>query len=157
MMFPKEKYFYIRSNIEDFVLSCNGEEKAGTELVIRPKADDDESQLWKYDNGFLACKKTLLVMDIHGGDLKADSKLLQYNRKKTMAHNQRWGFRQGFIYASADPRLVLTAKPEDSAVVVSIRVTEDNDHQQWTLEPYEGESEVPEEQEEQEEQEVEEE
>ncbi|OBZ86293.1 hypothetical protein A0J61_05657 [Choanephora cucurbitarum] len=151
-MFPKENYFFVKSKFEDLVLSCDGEEKA----------DGDESQLWAYDNGFLACKKSLLaywdenqswiLMEILG-DLKAESKLLQYNRKKTMAHNQRWGFRQGFIYASADPRLVLTAKPEESAVVVSLRVMEDNDPQQWTLEPYEDEPKAPEE----EEQEVEEE
>ncbi|KAI8370100.1 hypothetical protein EDC96DRAFT_503061 [Choanephora cucurbitarum] len=156
-MFPKENYFFVKSKFDDLVLSCDGEEKAGSELVLRPKADDDESQLWTYDNGFLACKKSLLVMDINGGDLKAESKLLQYNRKKTMAHNQRWGFRQGFIYASADPRLVLTAKPEESAVVVSLRVMEDNDHQQWTLEPCEDEPKAPEEEEQEEEQEVEEE
>jgi hypothetical protein len=26
------------------------------------------------------------------------------------AHNQRWNFRDGYIYASADPRLVLDTK-----------------------------------------------
>ncbi|KAI8074362.1 uncharacterized protein B0P05DRAFT_548257 [Gilbertella persicaria] len=139
-MFPSEKYFYIQSRKSGLVLSCDGQEETGSKLVIRPKAEDDESQLWKYEHGFLVCKKTLLVMDIAGGDLKVDSKVLQYNRKKTMTHNQRWGMRDHFIYAVADPRLVLNAKEEEgSNIVVSTRILEDNDHQQWDIEVYQEE------------------
>ncbi|RCI04768.1 hypothetical protein CU098_002478, partial [Rhizopus stolonifer] len=74
-------------------------------------------------------------------DLKVGQKLLQYGRKITMAHNQRWGIRDGYIYASADPRLVLDVEggsdASGSQLITSIRKVEDNDYQQWELVPFE--------------------
>ncbi|KAI8975527.1 hypothetical protein BDF20DRAFT_822229, partial [Mycotypha africana] len=96
-------------------------------------------QLWMFEDGYLVNRKTSLVIDIEGGDLRCDQKVIQYDRKKTMAHNQRWQIRDGFIYAVADPRLVLTLKNEDgSRCFVSYRNLEDSELQQWYIEPYGG-------------------
>ncbi|KAI8642533.1 hypothetical protein BD408DRAFT_482715 [Parasitella parasitica] len=103
---------------------------AGSKLIIKP-------QLWTFENGYLVSKKTSFVMDIEGGDLRSDKKVLQYSRKKTMAHNQRWGIRDGFIYAVADPSLVLECQDNDDDVRVN-RKTNDKEHQQWYIELYEG-------------------
>ncbi|CEP07761.1 hypothetical protein [Parasitella parasitica] len=122
--------------------------QAGTKLIIKPKkpqSDDHEldNQLWTFENGYLVSKKTSFgmkiyaFMDIEGGDLRSDKKVLQYSRKKTMAHNQRWGIRDGFIYAVADPSLVLEHQENDDEVHVS-RKTEDGKHQQWNIQLYEG-------------------
>ncbi|GAN01056.1 hypothetical protein MAM1_0004c00487 [Mucor ambiguus] len=140
-MFPNEGYFFLKSQKTGLVLDTNGENEAGSKLVIRPKGDESEveNQLWTFEQGYLISKKTSLVMDIEGGDLRSDKKVLQFDRKKTMAHNQRWGIRDGFIYPVADPRLVMDTKEDSgSPVTVTYRRTEDNDLQQWYLEPFEG-------------------
>lgn len=36
--------------------------------------------------------------------------LLTQKNKKFRAHNQRWGIRDGYVYALADPRIVLAAQ-----------------------------------------------
>ncbi|CAO3646537.1 unnamed protein product [Mucor hiemalis] len=137
-MFPTQGAFFIKSQKNGLYLSINGEDEAGSRIITGPKTDDG-SQLWSFENGYLISQKTSFVMDIEGGDLKSDKKILQYNRKKTMAHNQRFGIRDGFIYAVADPRLVLDAKDEEgSHIIISTRKLEENDLQQWYLEPYEG-------------------
>lgn len=137
-MFPTQGAFYIKSQKNGLYLSIDGEDEAGSKIITGPKTDDG-SQLWSFENGYLISKKTSFVMDIEGGDLKSDKNILQYNRKKTMAHNQRFGIRDGFIYAVADPRLVIDAKDEEGAyITIATRKLEENDHQQWYLEPYEG-------------------
>ncbi|KAI7877326.1 uncharacterized protein EV154DRAFT_62178 [Mucor mucedo] len=137
-MFPSEGYFYVKSQKNGLFVSVDGEDEAGSKLVTGPKGDDD-SQLWSYENGYLVSKQTAMVMDIEGGDLKSDKRVLQFNRKKTMTHNQRWGIRDGFVYVVADPRLVLdTQEDEGSYITVAVKKSEENDLQQWYLEPYEG-------------------
>ncbi|CEP12062.1 hypothetical protein [Parasitella parasitica] len=112
-----------------------------TNLVIWPRKpeNDWDNQLWRAEDGFLINKKSGLVMDIRGGNLQSDSQIVQYERKITMAHNQRWGFRDGFIYCLADPRLVLDIKggsdKNGTEVILYKRKDKNNQNQQWTIKP----------------------
>ncbi|CAO3682762.1 unnamed protein product [Rhizopus stolonifer] len=139
-MFLKEGYFYLVSKPTGYVMSTNGTNEESTKITVKEKTGED-FQLWSFDNGKLVSKSSSLVLDIRGGDLKVGQKLLQYGRKITMAHNQRWGIRDGYIYASADPRLVLDVEggsdASGSQLITSIRKVEDNDYQQWELVPFE--------------------
>ncbi|KAI9338436.1 hypothetical protein BD770DRAFT_400708 [Pilaira anomala] len=138
-MFPKHGYFYLKCLKNGLVISVNRDNDVGSKLVAETKKTDDDSQLWTFEDGCLVSKYTSLVMDIEGGDLMPDSRVLQYGRKKTMAHNQRWGIRDGFVYTVADPRLVLVAEDTaESYVRINIK-SEENDLQQWYLEPYQAE------------------
>lgn len=49
----------------------------------------------------------LVVIDIRGGDIKKDKLLIQYARKPGLAHNQRWKYKDGFIFPQAAPHLVI--------------------------------------------------
>ncbi|KAI9280475.1 hypothetical protein BY458DRAFT_430707 [Sporodiniella umbellata] len=131
-MFLKNGHFYLVSKPTGFVISTNGTNEEGTKITVKEK-------LWSFDNGKIVSKSSSLVLDIRGGDLRVGEKLLQYGGKKTMAHNQRWGTRNGYIYASADPRLVLEGGSTDPGcqLVTSIRKTEECDLQQWELVPFE--------------------
>ncbi|KAI8991560.1 ricin B lectin domain-containing protein, partial [Mycotypha africana] len=97
--------------------------------------------LWRWENGYLINKKSGLVMDIRGGNLLSDSYIVQYDRKMTQAHNQRWGYRDGYIYCLADPRLVLDIRggghKEGTRICLYTRKdSDDNENQQWIVEPY---------------------
>ncbi|KAG2204350.1 hypothetical protein INT47_009392 [Mucor saturninus] len=134
-MFPSEGYFYVKSQKNGLFVSVDGEDEG----------DDDSQKVYscgvmKMDIWFLSkLQWASIMMDIEGGDLKSDKRVLQYNRKKTMTHNQRWGIRDGFVYVVADPRLVLdTQEDEGSYITVAVKKSEENDLQQWYLEPYEG-------------------
>ncbi|KAI7870428.1 hypothetical protein BDF14DRAFT_1774212 [Spinellus fusiger] len=82
-------------------------------------------------------------MDVRGGDIKPDTLVVQYDRKEAMAHNQRWGYREGFLYIVADPRYVLEIKGgsgvDGSRAYLSLRRPEDNSNQQWTVVPFDEE------------------
>lgn len=47
------------------------------------------------------------VLDIRGGDIKRDKAIIQYARKPGLAHNQRWKYKDGYIFSAASPHLVL--------------------------------------------------
>ncbi|ORX62598.1 ricin B-like lectin [Hesseltinella vesiculosa] len=141
--FPENAYFYIKSASSGNVLDINeGLLTKGTKLIIweKKQGEDADNQLWKYEgDGFLVNKKSNLVMDIDGGDLKIEKKIQQFDRKTTQTHNQRWGFRDGFVYCKADPRIVLDVKggddTEGTRVISYKRKLDDNVNQQWILEP----------------------
>ncbi|ORE15077.1 hypothetical protein BCV71DRAFT_186088 [Rhizopus microsporus] len=130
-MFLKDKAFYIASKKTGLVLSTNGYTEEGTKITVQNK-------LWQFENGFLINKSSSLVLDIIGGDLRVGQKVNLWGRKKTMTHNQRWGIRDGYIYALADPRLVLDLEVtyEGTHIVTNSRRVENNDLQQWTLIPF---------------------
>ncbi|KAI8345282.1 ricin B lectin domain-containing protein [Choanephora cucurbitarum] len=119
-----------------------GELTADSNIIIWPQkhGDDKDNQLWRSEDGFLINKKSNLVMDIRGGDLLSDKPIVQYDRKITMAHNQRWGFRDGYVYCLADPRLVLDIRgggsKDGTKVILYKRKDTDNENQQWVIEPY---------------------
>ncbi|KAG0170517.1 hypothetical protein DFQ28_001979 [Apophysomyces sp. BC1034] len=142
--FPSDCYFYIKSLQNGSVLDVyQGQTSADTAVVIWPqKGNDNDNQLWRYEDGFLVNKKSNLVLDIRGGDLKPDRAVIQYDRKMTMAHNQRWGYRDGFVYILADPRLVLDIKAsggsdrDGAKVILYTRKDDDNENQKWTIVPF---------------------
>ncbi|KAI9476149.1 MAG: ricin B lectin domain-containing protein [Benjaminiella poitrasii] len=141
--FPKGRYFYLKSRSSNACIDVYmGETTPDSNIIIWPQkgADDNDNQLWRYDDGFLINKKSDLVMDIRGGDLKSDTLIVQYDRKMTMAHNQRWGYRDGYIYCLADPRLVLDIKgggsKEGTKIILYKRKDTDNENQQWVIEPF---------------------
>ncbi|KAI7851067.1 ricin B lectin domain-containing protein [Circinella umbellata] len=144
--FPVDSYFYIKSQKNELVLDIDdGKTEPGANLIMYSQkdhdAEDNDNQLWRYDDGFLTNKKSGLVLDISGGDLKADKDIVQYGRKLTMTGNQRFGYRDGFIYARADPRLVLDIKggedAEGTRVLLYKRKESENENQQWIVEPLE--------------------
>ncbi|ORZ16872.1 hypothetical protein BCR42DRAFT_413365 [Absidia repens] len=104
------------------------------------KMTDNYNQLWRWEDGYLINMKSKLVMDIRGGDLKADTLIVQYGRKVTMAHNQRFGFRDGYLYTLADPRLVFDVKGESdkdgAKLILSKRKVQSHEYQQWAIEPF---------------------
>ncbi|SAM02374.1 hypothetical protein [Absidia glauca] len=132
--FPENTYFYIKTSTGQNVVDVH-------QGSIDKTGEDSDNQLWRFENGFLINKKSDLVLDIEGGDLKVEKKILQYDRKHTRAHNQRWGYRDGFVYIRADPRIVLDIKGEDedegTKVITFKRKLEDNADQQWIIEPVE--------------------
>ncbi|CEI95919.1 hypothetical protein G6F70_001921 [Rhizopus microsporus] len=138
-MFLKDKAFYIASKKTGLVLSTNGYTEEGTKITVQNKTGE-EHELWQFENGFLINKSSSLVLDIIGGDLRVGQKVNLWGRKKTMTHNQRWGIRDGYIYALADPRLVLDlegdCEDEGTHIVTNSRRVENNDLQQWTLIPF---------------------
>ncbi|CDS03748.1 hypothetical protein LRAMOSA01149 [Lichtheimia ramosa] len=143
--FPVDTYFTIKSQKNSSLLAVKaGSTDSAANVVIAAQNDDDiDSQLWTYDDGFLTNKKSGLVLDVAGGDLKSEANVIQYERKMTMTLNQRFGHRDGFIYARADPRLVLDIKgaedKDNTSVILYKRKTDiDNANQQWQVEPYEG-------------------
>ncbi|RUP51979.1 hypothetical protein BC936DRAFT_143865, partial [Jimgerdemannia flammicorona] len=106
MSFP-EGYFFITSGANGLVLDIkNASKKPDQALVVsKQKHHDNDSQLWSCDNDFIINKNSGL------GQVLSNKQIIQYNRKLTQAaHNQRWGYRDGFIYSLADPNLVLDIK-----------------------------------------------
>ncbi|SAM02508.1 hypothetical protein [Absidia glauca] len=140
--FPESTYFYIKTGTGENVVDVHeGRIEKGAHIIIwkQKVGEDADNQLWSFEDGFLKNKKSSLVLDIDGGDLKVEKKLQQYDRKATRAHNQRWGYRDGFIYSRADPRIVLDIKggteDEGTRVITYKRKAEDNANQQWSIEP----------------------
>ncbi|KAI7860605.1 hypothetical protein BDC45DRAFT_563765 [Circinella umbellata] len=131
-MFPSNTYFYIKSSLGENVVDVyNGETK---------KYNDNENQLWRYEDGHLINKKSDLVVDVRGGDTKSDTPLIQYNRKMTMASNQRWGYRDGFIHLLSDPSLVLDIRggknKRGTKLILYQRKDDENENQKWIVEPF---------------------
>ncbi|KAI9318699.1 ricin B lectin domain-containing protein [Dichotomocladium elegans] len=145
--FPVDTYFIIKSQKNGLLLSVSGSSTEASEAIViesqKEAQEELDSQLWQFDDGFLTNKKSGLVIDISGGDLKAEQPLIQFNRKVTTTLNQRFGLRDGFIYTRADPRLVFDIKAdsdgEGSPVIIYKRKFDiDNANQQWSVEPFEG-------------------
>ncbi|KAG2230468.1 hypothetical protein INT48_003016 [Thamnidium elegans] len=118
--FPQNQYFYIKSRNSDSVMDVYmGETTVDSNVIIWPKkdTDDNDNQLWRSEDGFLINKKSNLGK----------------------AHNQRFGYRDGFIYCLADPRLVLDIKgggsKEGTKVILYKRKETDFENQQWDLIP----------------------
>ncbi|RUS28619.1 ricin B lectin domain-containing protein [Jimgerdemannia flammicorona] len=141
MSFP-EGYFFITSGANGLVLDIkNASKKPDQALVVsKQKHHDNDSQLWSCDNDFIINKNSGLVLDIRGGQVLSNKQIIQYNRKLTQAaHNQRWGYRDGFIYSLADPNLVLDIKgganAENTPVILYTRKSSDAFNQQWDIVP----------------------
>ncbi|KAI9319141.1 ricin B lectin domain-containing protein [Dichotomocladium elegans] len=116
--------------------------KENAKVIVWPKKiDDNENQLWAYDNGYLISKNSGLVIDVAGA-LESDKQIIQHRRKMIEdAQNQRWYYREdGFIYPQVNPNLVLDirgnwSKP-GSPVLLYERKYADNENQLWDLVPF---------------------
>ncbi|SAM05274.1 hypothetical protein [Absidia glauca] len=103
---------------------------------------DSINQLWMHEDGFLINKKSGLVVDIRGGDIKKDKLLIQYARKPGLAHNQRWKYKDGFIFPQAAPHLVIDIRGGDFKETNGLFLnTKDINSrtQQWLIQPFENE------------------
>ncbi|OZJ03232.1 hypothetical protein BZG36_03448 [Bifiguratus adelaidae] len=137
--------FYIKSRKHHMCLDVEGGSKReDTPIVVWPqKRHNRENQLWTYEDGFLVNVASRLVIDVRGGALKPVAQIIQYSRKLMQsAHNQRWTFREGYIYPIVDPALVLDIRgdsgDEGAAVILYQRQRGEKLNQMWYLEPAEG-------------------
>ncbi|KAI9013821.1 hypothetical protein CLU79DRAFT_392659 [Phycomyces nitens] len=93
-----------------------------------------------YEDGFIINKKSGLVLDIRGGELKKDKLLIQYSRKPGLAQNQRWSYEEGFIFPTAAPHLVMDIRGGDYRETSGIYLNEKDitiPTQRWLIEPFE--------------------
>ncbi|ORX60424.1 hypothetical protein DM01DRAFT_1342906 [Hesseltinella vesiculosa] len=106
------------------------------------KLVDSINQLWMHEDGFLINKKSGLVIDIRGGDIKKDKPIIQYARKPGLAHNQRWVYQDGYIASKTAPHLVLDIRggdfKETNALFLNIKDPQ-SVTQQWLIQPFENE------------------
>ncbi|KAG2228355.1 hypothetical protein INT45_011147 [Circinella minor] len=98
---------------------------------------DSINQLWMHEDGFLINKKSGL------GDLKKDKSLIQYARKAGLAANQRWEYRDGYIFPQVAPHLVLDIRSghefkEGSNVYLNNKDSKIQS-QQWLIQPFDNE------------------
>ncbi|ORZ01887.1 ricin B lectin domain-containing protein [Absidia repens] len=162
--FPIDTYFYIKNKKTNTVLDVyDGATTEGAHIIMWPQAsgkkkgslpetisyrgvlyrtkmNDNDNQLWRCEDGYLINMKSKLVLDVRGGDLKADTLIVQYGRKTTAAQNQRFGFRDGYLYVLADPQLVFDIKgksnKDGAKLILNQRTNQDNEYQQWMFEPF---------------------
>ncbi|ORX62783.1 ricin B-like lectin [Hesseltinella vesiculosa] len=141
--FPQDTYFYIKSVKTGLVLDVFDGQMGDDACIITwpQKMNDNDNQLWSFENGFLTNYKSKRVLDIRGGDLKSDCAVVQYAKKSTKVHNQRFGFRDGYIYVISEPRLVFDIKggsdKQGTGLIVYKKKTHGHENQQWELEPFE--------------------
>ncbi|KAF9302842.1 hypothetical protein BGZ91_009232, partial [Linnemannia elongata] len=98
-----------------------------------------ELQLWRYEAGYLINRRTGFVLDIQGGTLKLNARVIQWQRKAGQeARNQHWFYENGFIANVYNSRLVLDIDGDGSKDGAKIAVGERkaiaNSDQQWLLE-----------------------
>ncbi|CAO3695633.1 unnamed protein product [Umbelopsis ramanniana] len=100
------------------------------------KDTDNVNQLWAYEDGFIVNKKSGLVMDIRGGEVKAGKSIIQYTRKGIMARNQEWRFVDGFICPISDERLCLDIESTNASPGTNVVLANRNMQrpgQKWDL------------------------
>ncbi|KAL0097107.1 carbohydrate-binding module family 13 protein [Phycomyces blakesleeanus] len=117
-------FFFIRCKAQPMAVDVNG----------------GSMTLWMHEDGFIINKKSGLVLDIRGGELKKDKLVIQYSRKPGLAQNQRWSYDDGFIFPTAAPHLVLDIKGGDYKETSGIYLNEKDTTiptQRWLIEPFE--------------------
>ncbi|KAF9583249.1 hypothetical protein BGW38_009927, partial [Lunasporangiospora selenospora] len=146
-------WFYIKSAASGLVVDIEhgvftDPMKAGARAEMNHQKIDNgdsrhsllELQLWRYDAGFLINRRTGFVLDIQGGTLKANARLVQWHRKagKAKAHNQHWFYENGFIANVYNSRWVLDIDGDGSKdgakIALGERKLTSNADQQWILE-----------------------
>ncbi|KAI8978005.1 hypothetical protein BDB01DRAFT_907646 [Pilobolus umbonatus] len=139
-MFP-QGYFYILSRKNGFALDVadkQGREDSGV-IVWSQKFQDNDTQLWAYDDGRIINKSSGLVLDINSSAFKKDKTIVQ-KKRKPVRQSQEWIFDQGFICSKEYPTLVLDIKGDSSKdgapILLYKRKESDNLNQLWQFEPY---------------------
>ncbi|OZJ05353.1 hypothetical protein BZG36_01556 [Bifiguratus adelaidae] len=127
-------------------------------LLNEPRQNHDLSQRWRYHKGFLINRGSGYVMDVSGGDVKSDRRLIQYNRKIMGTSNQQWMYDQetGYILSATTPPTI----PRDNWLCLDVRGDSDlsgtqvllyaakpadgeHANQTWDIVPVEGSFELP--------------
>ncbi|KAG0043718.1 hypothetical protein BGZ83_011087, partial [Gryganskiella cystojenkinii] len=145
-------WFYIKSQASGLVVDIEhgyftDPMKAGARAEMNHQKIDNgdgrhsllELQLWRYESGFLINRRTGLVLDIQGGTLKLNARVVQWQRKAGKdAHNQHWFYENGFIANVYNSRLVLDIDGDGSKdgakIAIGERKATANADQQWILE-----------------------
>ncbi|KAI9341045.1 hypothetical protein BD770DRAFT_330277 [Pilaira anomala] len=82
------------------------------------------------------------ILDIKGGSIEREKTIIQYARKPGLAQNQRWTYRDGYIFPSSAPHLVLDIRGGEYKNGTSIWLNSKNLHsqtQQWIIQPFQNE------------------
>ncbi|KAF9547918.1 hypothetical protein EC957_007645, partial [Mortierella hygrophila] len=145
-------WFYIKSAASGLVVDIEhgyftDPMKAGARAEMNHQKIDQgdgrhsllELQLWRYEAGYLINRRTGFVLDIQGGTLKLNARLIQWQRKAGQeARNQHWFYENGFIANVYNSRLVLDIDGDGSKdgakIAVGERKATANSDQQWLLE-----------------------
>ncbi|KAF9107960.1 hypothetical protein BGX29_004073, partial [Mortierella sp. GBA35] len=145
-------WFYIKSAASGLVVDIEhgyftDPMKAGARAEMNHQKIDQgdgrhsllELQLWRYEAGYLINRRTGFVLDIQGGTLKLNARLIQWQRKAGQeARNQHWFYENGFIANVYNSRLVLDIDGDGSKdgakIAVGERKAVANNDQQWLLE-----------------------
>ena len=95
-------YFFIKSQLNDFVIDIEGKSKAdGARLISYPEKDSGtENQLWRFEPGpdgfyFIVSKLNGHVIDIKGSDTKPATQLISWPRNSPVSANQLWCLEPG--------------------------------------------------------------
>ncbi|KAF9933124.1 hypothetical protein FBU30_006448, partial [Linnemannia zychae] len=145
-------WFYIKSAASGLVVDIEhgyftDPMKAGARAEMNHQKIDQgdgrhsllELQLWRYEAGYLINRRTGLVLDIQGGTLKLNARVIQWQRKAGQeARNQHWFYENGYIANVYNSRLVLDIDGDGSKdgakIAVGERKATANGDQQWILE-----------------------
>ncbi|KAL0079943.1 carbohydrate-binding module family 13 protein [Phycomyces blakesleeanus] len=138
-------YFFIASQFNGKVLDVEkASTKDGAKICVWAKKDtDSDNQQWEYRNGHLINKYSGKALDIKGGKIKHDTRIVQEDIKEASeeADSQRWLIDpQYYIHTAADTSLVLDirgAEDEDGAEVILYEKREGtaSSNQRWNLIP----------------------
>ncbi|KAF9373316.1 hypothetical protein CPB97_000656, partial [Podila verticillata] len=149
--FPQDKWFYIKSKASGLVLDVEhgfwrDHTKAGANIELNHQKLYGSSarhallelQLWRFESGFIINRRTGLVLDVSGNDLKTGTKIIQWNRKSEGNANQQWTVSNGFIHLKSQPNFVLDVDGDgtrDGArISLGERKEKKNLDQRWSFE-----------------------
>ncbi|KAG0334355.1 hypothetical protein BG004_000441, partial [Podila humilis] len=149
--FPQDKWFYIKSKASGLVLDVEhgfwrDHTKPGTCIELNNQKLYGsasrhallELQLWKFEAGFIINRRTGLVLDVYGSELKHGTKVIQWTRKSEGNVNQQWVVSNGFIHLKSQPNLVLDVDGDGTRDGARISLGERKDKknldQRWSFE-----------------------
>lgn len=144
MDFP-EGSFFIRNVASDLVLDVKGagtQSGAGIVLERRKAGGTTDSQLWKYDNGFIVNLNSGLVLEVPGfeggGSIQPGTSLAQADkREQPDSLNQLWAYNYEHLMPY-DPKVCIQGQGGETKAgteVVADRLVLHEIEQQWMLDP----------------------
>ncbi|MFC4376304.1 RICIN domain-containing protein [Nocardia halotolerans] len=144
MDFP-EGSFFIRNVASDLMLDVKGastQPGAGIVLEDRNTSGTANSQLWKYDNGFIVNVNSGLVLEVPGfeggGNIRPGSALAQADkREQPDSLNQLWAYNYEHLMPY-DPKVCVQGQGGETSAgteVVADHLIMHELTQQWMLDP----------------------
>ena len=91
--FIERDYFYLVSELNNHVLDITGSAHGGQLCTWYRKTDDQENQLWQWDNSQLCSMKEDFVADIEAENTDDGANAIAWHRHNKM--NQKWHFYEG--------------------------------------------------------------